>query len=229
MSRKSKIRCGGLIFRTLAGFMFIAFSFALSSNSFAQEGKWTTKADMPTARYGLSTSVVNGKIYAIGGREGMQTFSTVEEYDPATDTWTRKADMPTARNSLSTSVVNGKIYAISGVAGGTIGPVDVVEEYDPATDTWRRRADMPATRRQFSTSVVNGKIYAIGGSHQWHALNDYTGLSTVEEYDPVTNKWAKKADMPTARYFLSTSVVKGKISVIGGGTSGTGPYFPTVE
>ena len=47
MSRKSKspdatlggIRCGGLIFRTLAGFIFIAFSISLPSVSFAQEGK----------------------------------------------------------------------------------------------------------------------------------------------------------------------------------------------
>ncbi|MFH1884578.1 MAG: WD40 repeat domain-containing protein [Planctomycetota bacterium] len=39
MSRKSKIRCGGLIFRTSAGFMFIAFSIALPAMSvdFSQE------------------------------------------------------------------------------------------------------------------------------------------------------------------------------------------------
>jgi WD40 repeat protein len=59
MSRK-------LIFRVLAGFMFIVFSIALSSMSSAAEG-WTIKADMPTARTSLSTSVVNGKVYAISG------------------------------------------------------------------------------------------------------------------------------------------------------------------
>jgi hypothetical protein len=38
---------------------------------------------MPTARSGLSTSAVNGKIYAIGGWVGSgTTISTVEEYDP---------------------------------------------------------------------------------------------------------------------------------------------------
>ena len=56
----------------------------------------------------------NGKIYAIGGGLQGVGFSTVEEYDPATDTWTKKADMPTGRFALSTSVVNGKIYAIGG-------------------------------------------------------------------------------------------------------------------
>ena len=134
----------------------------MASMSLAVEDTWTTRADMPTARFGLSTSVVNGKIYAIGGERSAQPLSTVEEYDPATDTWTAKADMPTARYALSTSVVNGKIYAI----GGALNPnasFPTVEEYDPATDTWTKKADMPTARAVLSTSAVNGKIYAIGG------------------------------------------------------------------
>jgi hypothetical protein len=55
-------------------------------NAFAppeQEGTWTKRADMPTPRNGPSTSVVNGKIYAIGGIDNVFRFlSTVEEYDP---------------------------------------------------------------------------------------------------------------------------------------------------
>ena len=37
------------------------------SLSLAEEGKWTKKADMPTPRSDFSTSVVKGRIYAIGG------------------------------------------------------------------------------------------------------------------------------------------------------------------
>ncbi|MHC4538325.1 MAG: Kelch repeat-containing protein [Planctomycetota bacterium] len=194
-------------FRALASLVFIEFAIALPSMSLAQVGKWTTKADMPTARYGLSTSTVNGKIYAIGGRAGGGRTARVEEYDPATDTWTRKADMPTARNTLSTGVVDGKIYAIGGSAGGATAEV---EEYDPATDTWRRRADLPTARRVLSASAVNGKIYAIGGG----AGIQY--LSTVEEYDPATDTWTRKASMPAARAGLATSMVDGRIYAIGG-------------
>ena len=88
---------------------------------------WNTKADMTTARIGLTSSVVNGKIYAIGGWDIRGTFSTVEEYDPATDTWTTKTSMPTARAYLTSSAVNGKIYAI----GGWHGISSTVEEYTP--------------------------------------------------------------------------------------------------
>ncbi len=62
----------GLIFGGLLGF---------ASMSHADMGKWTKKADMPTARARLSTSAVNGKIYAIGGWKGGFALSTVEEYD----------------------------------------------------------------------------------------------------------------------------------------------------
>ena len=92
---------------------------------------WTKKADMPTARQSLSTSVVNGKIYGIGGiRTWAIPLSTVEEYDPATDTWTQRADMPMARFGLSASVVNGRIYAIGGTLAWPAVPLSTVEEYD---------------------------------------------------------------------------------------------------
>ena len=57
---------------------------------------------------------------------------------------------------------------------------------------------------------MNGKIYAIGG---WDG-NAF--ISTVEEYDPTTNIWKRKADMPTARGCLSASALNGKIYAIGG-------------
>jgi RNA polymerase sigma factor (sigma-70 family) len=180
-----------------------------------QGDTWTKKADMPTARAGLSTSVVSGKIYAIGGSiDGNSAIAAVEEYDPAADKWTKKADMPTARAALCTSAVNGKIYAFGG--GRFWGDsLSTVEEYDPATNKWTRKADMPTARAWFSASTVNGKIYAIGGG--WGGGG---GLSAAEEYDPANDRWTKKADMPTARGWHSASALNGKIYVIGGSCCG---------
>jgi len=132
----------------------------------------------------LSTSVVNGRIYAIGGRTYPQNdiiVSTVEEYDPATDTWTQKAEIPTPRFWLSTSAVNGRVYAIGGCVNPHSVSFSTVEAYDPAMDTWAEKADMPTPRKGLATSVVNGKIYAIGGSAvpHWFAC-----VSTVEQYEP---------------------------------------------
>ncbi|MGB2866759.1 MAG: kelch repeat-containing protein [Sedimentisphaerales bacterium] len=185
----------------------------MTSVSLAAEGSWTRKADMPTARTGLSACVVDGKIYAIGGGSGIHggAFSTVEEFDPATDTWLKKADIPSRRYFHSSSMVNGKIYVIGGATGQKITTSNV-EEYDPMTDTWSRKANMPTARCFLSTSVVNGKIYAIGG----RLYPEHSNVPIVEEYDPATDTWTRKADMLTTRCFLSTSTVEGKIYAIGG-------------
>jgi hypothetical protein len=153
--------------------------------------KWRRRADIPTARGTLSTSVVDGKIYAIGGAKWNNVttegtfYTTVEEYDPITDTWTTKSDMSTARYALSTSTVNGKIYAIGGTTWDyiteTLTFFPVVEEYDPAKDTWTTMMDMPTARFDFGTSVVDGRIYAIGG--QPGTYPEVT--STVEVYQAI--------------------------------------------
>jgi N-acetylneuraminic acid mutarotase len=199
----------------------------LAAVSLAQGDVWTQKADMPTARLGLTTAVVNGKIYAIGGyaRANSPAMKTVEEYDPATDTWTTKADMPTARMWLSASVVDGKIYVIGGWVNFWEPGISTVEEYDPSTDTWTQKADMPTARFGLATSVVDGMIYAIGGG-----TTPSKQLRTVEAYDPLTDTWTTKAYMPSpARMFHSTSVVDGKIYVIGGGGSSPNVVFSSVE
>jgi N-acetylneuraminic acid mutarotase len=188
----------------------------IASVSLGAGDSWTQKADMSKARFILSASAVDGRIYAIGGSSAMHGagISSVDEYNPTTDTWTTKAPMPTPRQWLSTSVVNGKIYAIGGDARAGAPSLPTVEEYDPATDTWTEKAPMLTARFGHSTSVVDGKIYAMGG---WLRPPERV-VSDVEEYDPATDTWTQKASMPTARAALSTSVVDGKIYAIGGTT-----------
>jgi len=43
---------------------------------------WTQRADMPTKRYGPATSVVNGRIYLIGGADGYDALPVIEVYNP---------------------------------------------------------------------------------------------------------------------------------------------------
>ena len=184
--------CRKKIFRAFAGFMFIALSFALHSTSFAQEGKWTSKANMPTARYGVTACVLDGQIYAFGGNTKLGDpvlVPLVEVYDPATDTWTQASDMPWSRNHHTASVVDGKMYIIGG-ATGTPGDGEfmspVVDVYDPATDTCTTAADFPTPRWDLTAAVVDGKIHTIGGrvGEPDDLPDNLSRVSTVEEFDP---------------------------------------------
>ena len=203
-----------------------------ASISIAQGDTWAARADMPTPRIGHSSCTINSKIYVIGGRPGLRVDSaldTVEEYDPATDSWTVKSDMPAPRQFLSASAVNGKCYAIGGQAVN-IGPTGLnnVAEYDPVTDSWQSKAPMPVGRVAHSSAVVGGKIYVMGGITHYVAIDlaedtwSGTTYATVEEYDPETDSWATRTDMPEVRAHVkgSGSVVDGRIYVIGGARTG---------
>ena len=209
--------------------------------------QWTQKADMPTIRSDFSTCVVDGKIFVIGGslqlewdEYGDMSLSTVEMYNPQTDTWEGKANMPTVRSNVSVSVVDGKIYAIGGSKlkkyqvprgfGTESEELPTVEMYDPATDTWTQKADMP-TPRKTKACVVDGKIYAVGG---WATANEKSHLGVVEVYDPATDTWEKAQSMNHARCSAAISVVNGKIYAIGGigwppNRDPSGRYLSNVE
>ena len=79
------------------------------------ENSWVTLKPLPTIRRDLGVAVVDGKIYAIGGRNDNGRLSTNEEYDPVTDTWTTKTPMPTPRSDFGIAVVQNKIYCIGGI------------------------------------------------------------------------------------------------------------------
>ncbi len=176
---------------------------------------WTRKTAMPTPRCRHAASVVDGKIYLIGGSGDART--KVEMYDPATNTWETKADMPTGRYWLSTSVVDGKIYAIGGIAS-LDGPVlATVEMYNPATDTWSTRSLMPRPKYALGTVVLDGKIYVLGGITQ-SADGEYRVTRIVEIYDPETDTWALGKSMLFPKESRAVEI-RGKIYVTNGATN----------
>lgn len=137
--------------------------------------------------------------------------------------------MPTPRSGLSLGVVNGILYAVGGTSLG-LGPVGIVEAYNPTTNTWATKAPMPTPRVGVAVGVVNGILYAVGGACCAPGENSHT-LSTVEAYNPTTNRWTAKAPVPTPRYGHAVGVVNGILYAVGGALEGKGAtveaYDPT--
>ena len=196
-----------------------------ASSSFA--GGWEQVTELPTLRIGGFPAAVDGKIYIIGGFDHHENLggrapalSTVDVYDTQTNTWHTTANMPTPRVAPQVAVFSNEIYVFGGYdrkgPGGALRYKKTVEMYDIATDTWTKKRDMPTLRHAVMTAVVDGKIYVIGGNVHDKKLGREVATGLVEVYDPLTNRWEKRADMPTERGATDAVVVAGKIYVIGG-------------
>lgn len=88
--------------------------------------------------------------------------------------------------------------------------------------TWIAKAPLNNGRYDNQLAVINDKIYAIGG----RTSNGVT--SSVEEYDPATNKWTTKAPMLSERVSFQVAVIDNKIYAIGG-VNKSGTILNTVE
>lgn len=82
---------------------------------------WTTDVAprMATGRTHLGPTLptVDGILYVIGGWNGYPQLSSVEVYDPWSNTWYQEASMPTARYDAAYAVVGYQVYAIGGNRG----------------------------------------------------------------------------------------------------------------
>jgi N-acetylneuraminic acid mutarotase len=185
--------------------------------STAQEVPWNNKENMPTARGFLSGTIVDGKIYIVGGVVDAQTLASsalLEMYDPETDSWSALDSMPEGRSCHAACTYNGKIY----VFGGTYPTLSYnlkksVFVYDPVTDSWTTKADMPHAVAGCAIAVLNDTIYLIGGGGVY-----FPEVSRVMAYHPPTDTWIEKKSLDEPRGFLSACVFGEKIYVFGGTT-----------
>jgi N-acetylneuraminic acid mutarotase len=181
---------------------------------------WAKKTAMPRRRSFFHVFPVDGKIYAIGGRgyEGTTDLwpTAVDIYDPVADTWSAGAAMPMPinRNWYAGAQVNGKIYIIAGEKDFTHVPTKTVFEYDVAQNSWSRKKDVPTPSFTATAAALNGIIYVMGGLKSGSSSD--SSLNVTEEYDPETDTWIKRANMPIRAAGPCCIAFDNKIYVMGG-------------
>src|SRR5512132_157960 len=73
---------------------------------------------------------------------------------------------------------------------------------------WTKAAPFPVPEEELYGSVVNGKFYVLGG---FGVGGMAPGL--VFEYDPATDRWARKKDMPIKVHHQAQTPLNGKLYV----------------
>ena len=84
---------------------------------------------MNITRYDLAAATVGNTLFAIGGaKNGGPFLSSVEAYDPTTNTWAAKASMNLARGALAAASVGNTLYALGGLDSydGSLSSVEAI-------------------------------------------------------------------------------------------------------
>lgn len=171
---------------------------------------WSDLPDLPSPRVDIGVAAANGKIYAIGGNDGINSTDTTYEFDPLTNSWTTKAPLPIPMEAFGTAVVDDLVYVIGGFS--TLldcYPCASVYEYDPVADSWSVKPDIPTGRAHLAATVLDDEIYAIGGDARG-------SIGAVEVYNPFSETWSVRTNMTTSRSGLSAEVLDGNIYAFGG-------------
>ena len=145
--------------------------------------------DLPQARHGHRSHVVNGKLYVFGGFErhvNPQTNSTIAS-DLRSGRWEALAPMAKSKAFFASAVVENVIYAIGS---------SVIEKYEPTANRWRLVNEGEILPGSHCEAVaVNNKIFILGKeflsfdtkSNLVSKLTGYPGMKPGDHFELVGN------------------------------------------
>lgn len=156
-------------------------------------GSWQELTDAPRARDHFQAVVIDGKIYAAGGRRSSAatgqvfelTIPEVDVYDIAGDRWETlpaASNIPTPRAGTAAVVIGGRLLVIGGESGSLDDAHAEVEMLDPATGEWTSLAPLQIGRHGTQAIVHDDRIYIAAGSRTRGA----TEINSQEMFTPGT-------------------------------------------
>lgn len=138
-----------------------------------ETGEWEVLPDAPRPRDHFQAVVLDGKLYAAGGRTSAQdkgeplalTVAPMDVFDFATRVWsTAKDPIPTPRAGVSAAAINGLIVVLGGESDRQKTAHNEVEAFDPKTNGWIALPPLPTGRHGTQAIVVGDELHMIAGS-----------------------------------------------------------------
>jgi N-acetylneuraminic acid mutarotase len=154
-------------------------------------GEWMQLPDAPHRRDHFQASVIDGKIYAGGGRRSsaktQETFNLLEPaldiYDLAAATWTTAvAELPEPRAG-SFSIAHGGLYLVAGGESDRQATAhDQVHAYDPLAGAWLELPHFARGRHGAGIIYYRGSLYTCGGSGNRGGRPELDSLEQLTPY-----------------------------------------------
>lgn len=152
-------------------------------------------------------------VHVFGGSNTTgKAFRDNEGYHIQTDSWAHFAPLPAEpRRGHGGFAIDSRVYLVYGQVSGVGAPFYLeTERYTKQTDSWATMAQSPSPGRNYPACAgVDGKGYAAGGLGAVSSKDN-------DQYDPESDVWASKTDMPATRFQAGAAESGGKLYVYGG-------------
>jgi len=200
------------------GALILAFTVGLLAAQ-TTDDPWTETAMIVPRNSHTLTLLLDGRVLAAGGWDGVHPLAETELYDPAAGVWRAVGPLSEARVFHTASLLpDGRVLLAGGwdVLGQALTSTEV---YDPQAGAWQPGPAMTFSRAgHTATTLPRGLVLVVGG---------YTagGLQAAAElYDPATGVWRPAGSLRTARaHHTATRLPDGRVLVVGGWDSENRP------
>lgn len=173
--------------------------------------EWTQMADLLQRTFAPAAISCDECIYVFGGKDGFEALSTVQCYQPSSNSWSLGPAMCQARKALCAVSFAGDLYAIGGCVNDNYA-LNRVEKLSVATQRWTELSPMTQERKYASAAVTGDNILVIGGFQKTSS----SALGSCELYYPLTDQWSTIADLVFPRAAGGVATVGNKVYVLGG-------------
>jgi N-acetylneuraminic acid mutarotase len=154
-------------------------------------GGWQRLPDAPHARDHFHAAVIDGRLYAAGGRRSSArigkvvelTVPEVDVYDFRAGRWSTlpaSSNIPTQRAGTFSAVLGGRLLVMGGESAAQQPAHSEVEALDPRTGRWTALAPLVVGRQATQAVAYRGRLYVVAGSRTRGA----TEVNSQETYRP---------------------------------------------
>lgn len=155
--------------------------------------QWRSLPDAPTPRLMTAWTVLDDKIWIVGGLRDGVALSTVESYDPRAGTWQTQPPLPVPLHHAAAATYHGEVVVLGGASSDLTQASTKV--FALRGGKWIELPSLTHARAALAAAVVGDKLVAVGGQ------NAKQLVAQTEVFDG--SSWHDAADMPTPREHLA--------------------------
>ncbi|XP_026869845.2 kelch-like protein 6 [Electrophorus electricus] len=170
----------------------------------ASLNKWIQIEYMNTGRWRHKMAVLGGKIYALGGFDGIQRLKCVEAYDPFHNCWTKATSLLLSVSSFSATSYGRCIYVIGGGPNGKLA-TNSLQCFEQPANKWTLKNPMPIEAKCTNAVTFRDSIFVAGGA-----------MKALFSYSPDRDIWTLVTPLGCERASCGIAACNNKLFITGG-------------